>query len=156
MRTSRGSADQVSLSRFFAGRVQDFVYKPGLNGARSLPRRTMHPVLKATTQYAPIRFPRQDFFNFAELTPAIPAVDREYLYGSLDRKICDQYLEIFADFKYARTFWDGAVAPVPFFPDVWTDATHPFGSLVAAGHQRTDSEPIQSIHGGGLHLAWRI
>jgi iron complex outermembrane receptor protein len=65
-------------------------------------------------------------FNYAELTPAIPAVDREYLYGSLDRKICDQYLELFADFKYTHSFWNTALAPVPFFPDVWTDATHPF------------------------------
>ena len=23
-------------------------------------------------------------------------------------KICDQYLELFADFKYVRTFWDSA------------------------------------------------
>ena len=38
-------------------------------------------------------------------------VDREYLYGSLDHKICDQYLEFFADFKYVRGFWDGALAP---------------------------------------------
>ena len=55
-----------------------------------------------------------DFFNFAALTPAVPAVDREYLYGSLDRKICDQYLELFADFKYVRTFWDSAAAQLPF------------------------------------------
>ena len=41
-------------------------------------------------------------------------VDREYLYGSLDHKICDQYLELFADFKYVRGFWDGALAPAPF------------------------------------------
>src|SRR5256714_1613980 len=65
-------------------------------------------------------------FNYAELTPAIPAVGREYFYGSLDRKICDQYLELFADFKYTHSFWDTALAPVPFFPDVWTDTTHPF------------------------------
>ena len=55
-----------------------------------------------------------DLFNFADLTPAIAAVDREYLYGSLDRKICDQYLELFADFKYVRTFWDSALAQAPF------------------------------------------
>jgi hypothetical protein len=41
-------------------------------------------------------------------------VDREYLYGSLDHKICDQYLELFADFKYVRSFWDGALAPLHF------------------------------------------
>ena len=89
-------------------------------------------------------------FNFAALTPAIPAVDREYLYGSLDRKICDQYLEIFADFKYVRTFWDGAFAPLQFFPDVWTDVTHPFGitdtALASAYRFRTHS----------IHSPWRI
>jgi iron complex outermembrane receptor protein len=115
----------VFLSRFFAGRVQDFVYKPSLNRGSLSPTPHHAPSPKTDTEYAPIRFP-QDFFNFAELTPAVPAVDREYLYGSLDRKICDRYLEIFADFKYARTFWDHAQAPAPFFPDVWTDATHPF------------------------------
>ena len=31
-------------------------------------------------------------------------VDREYLYGSLDRKICGQYLELFADFKVRARF----------------------------------------------------
>ena len=31
-------------------------------------------------------------------------VDRQYPYGSLDRKIYDQYLELFADFKYVRAF----------------------------------------------------
>ena len=36
-------------------------------------------------------------------------VDREYLYGSLDHKICNEYLELFADFKYVRGFWDGAL-----------------------------------------------
>jgi Outer membrane cobalamin receptor protein len=115
----------VFLSRFFPGRVQDFVYKPSLNRGSLSPTPHHAPGPETDNEYAPIRFP-QDFFNFAELTPAVPAVDREYLYGSLDRKICDQYLEIFADFKYARTFWDGAAAPAPFFPDVWTDATHPF------------------------------
>src|SRR5205085_1703595 len=53
--------------------------------------------------------------------------DREYLYGSFDREICDQTLGLFADFKYARTFWTADLAPVPFSPDVFTDATHPSG-----------------------------
>src|SRR6266849_4479010 len=51
------------------------------------------------------------FFNFADLTPDVAATDREYLYGSFDRDICDKYLTIFADFKYFRQFWDGALAP---------------------------------------------
>lgn len=60
-------------------------------------------------------------FNFADLTPDIAATDREYLYGSMDRDICDKYLTVFMDFKYFRQFWDGGLAPTPFTPDVWAD-----------------------------------
>src|SRR5207237_6950845 len=78
------------------------------------------------------------FFNFADLTPSIAATDREYLYGSFDRDICDKYLTVFADFEYFRQFWDGGLAPTPFVPDIWTDlggtstngfvsGSHPFG-----------------------------
>src|SRR5947207_9217236 len=83
----------------------------------------------------------RSFFNFADLTPSIAATDREYLYGSFDRDICDKYLTVFADFEYFRQFWDGGLAPTPFTPDVWTDlggsnsqngvfqtfGSHPFG-----------------------------
>src|SRR5438067_2955700 len=83
----------------------------------------------------------RSFFNFADLTPAIAATDREYLYGSFDRDICDKYLTVFADFEYFRQFWDGGLAPTPFTPDVFTDlggsnsqngvfttfGSHPFG-----------------------------
>ena len=41
-------------------------------------------------------------------------------------KFATNILELFADFKFTRTFWDTAMAPAPFFADVWTDATHPF------------------------------
>ena len=61
------------------------------------------------------------------MTPAIAPSDREYLYGWITRDICDKYLTVFADFKYARTFWDGGLAPAPFTPDMFTDAAHPFG-----------------------------
>src|SRR5881398_2085576 len=81
------------------------------------------------------------FFNFADLTPAIAATDREYLYGSFERDICDKYLTVFADFEYFREFWDGGLAPSPFTPAVWPDlggsnsqngvfstyGSHPFG-----------------------------
>src|SRR6266566_448362 len=79
-------------------------------------------------------------FNQNALTPAMPPVDREYFYGSLDRKIFDQYLELFSDFKYVRGFWDGAWAPTPFTPDVFTDATRPFGISTEVGI----SVPIQN------------
>jgi iron complex outermembrane receptor protein len=113
----------------FAGRVADFVYQPQLNhGARS-PTSHAFPNVESDPQYVPrLSLPLgQQLFNFAAVTPAIPPVDREYLYTSLDRKIYGQYLELVGDFKYVRTFWDGALVPASFTPDVFTDATHPFG-----------------------------
>ena len=119
----------------FAGHVGDFVYQPSLNGGALTP--TPRSIQSSQTYTdgpncrsipSPDTLPRgKQLFNFAALTPAVPAADREYLYGSLDRKIYDQYLELFADFKYVRTFWDGALVPASFTPDVFTDATHPFG-----------------------------
>src|SRR6266576_1259821 len=105
------------------GRRDSFVYRPDLNGGALTPTPHAFPNAASDPQYVDFfSVPReQRFFNFADLTPAMAAVDREYLYGSLDRKICDQYLELFADFKYVRTFWDSALAPAPFASDVWTD-----------------------------------
>jgi outer membrane receptor protein involved in Fe transport len=134
---SWGGFDQRSVS--FAGRIGRYVFDPALAGGSRTP--TPHSQLNPNSAPAdPITgelplvvgqyrlrasLPReQQLFNFADFTPAIAAADRQYLYGSFDRKICDQYVELFADFKYARTFWDGALAPVPF-QDVFTDATHP-------------------------------
>ena len=119
----------------FAGRVgpsgpgNSFVYQPDLNGGALTPTPHAFPNVASDPQYvSPLSLSReQRGFNFAALTPALPAVDREYLYGSLDRKICDQYLELFADFKYVRTFWDSALAQLQFAPDVWTDKDNPFG-----------------------------
>ncbi len=61
-------------------------------------------------------------YNFAALTPAIPAADRQSYYGSFTRDICDKYLELFADFKYTRSFFDSGLAPIPFAPDPFRDA----------------------------------
>ena len=57
------------------------------------------------------------FYNFAALTPAIPASDRQSFYGSFTRDICDKYLVAFADFKYTRSFFDSALAATPFTVD---------------------------------------
>jgi iron complex outermembrane receptor protein len=121
----------------FAGHVGDFVYQPGLNRGASSPTRHAFPNVESDPQYVPLStLPRsQQLFNWQAFRPAMAPVDREYFYGSLDRKICDQYLELFADFKYVRGFWDGALDPVEFnsgsdnvgTPDVFTDATHPSG-----------------------------
>src|SRR5215831_7780669 len=111
----------------FAGRVDDFVYQPQLNGGVRTPTPHAFPNVESDPQYVPLSsHPRdQPLFNVNALTPAMAPVDREYLYASLDRKICDQYLELFGDFRYVRGFWDGGWAPTPFTPDVFTDATHP-------------------------------
>src|SRR5437588_1519457 len=112
----------------FAGRVGDFVYQPSLNRGAGSPTRHAFPDVANDPEYVPLSsLPRaQPRFNYAALTPAMAPVDREYLYGSLDTKICGQYLEFFGDFKYVRGFWDGALAP-DSFAEVFTDANHPFG-----------------------------
>jgi iron complex outermembrane recepter protein len=57
------------------------------------------------------------FFNFAAFTPALPPGDRQVYYGSFTRDICDKYLTIFGDFKYARSYFDSSLAAAPFTPD---------------------------------------
>jgi iron complex outermembrane recepter protein len=138
-------AGHVGPPPYLAGPGErDGVYQPNLNGGALTPTPHAFPNVASDPQYVPFfSLPReQRRFNFAELTAAVPAVDREYLYGSLDRKICDQYLELFADFKYVRTFWDSAQAPAQFAPDIWTDVTHPFGFTPTGGFGF--SVPIQN------------
>src|ERR687887_579078 len=57
------------------------------------------------------------FYNFAAVTPALPPGDRQVYYGSFTRDLCDKYLTVFADFKYARSYFDSSLAAVPFTPD---------------------------------------
>ncbi|HYU52577.1 MAG TPA: TonB-dependent receptor plug domain-containing protein [Gemmatimonadaceae bacterium] len=80
----------------FAGRVGDFVYQPSLNGGARSPTPHSFPNVAGDPQYASLSsLPRpQQGFNFAALTPAMAPVDREYLYGSFDHKLCDQHLEL--------------------------------------------------------------
>jgi len=56
-------------------------------------------------------------YNFAAVTPSMPAADRQSFYGSFTREICDKYLTAFADFKYTRSFFDLAGAATGFSPD---------------------------------------
>jgi iron complex outermembrane recepter protein len=59
-------------------------------------------------------------FNFAAFTPNLPPADRQVFYGSFTRDLCDKYFTVFADFKYARSFFDSSAASVPFAqPDVF-------------------------------------
>ena len=82
------------------------------------------------------------FFNFAAFTPALPPGDRQVYYGSFTRDICDKYLTIFGDFKYARSYFDASLAAVPFTPDPFKTQA-PMHSLVlrASVYQL----PIRSI-----------
>lgn len=121
----------------FAGRVRGFVYQPSLNGGSRTPTPHHAPSPETDNEYVPLR--NQQLFNVAEFTSAMGASDREYLYGSLDHKICNEHLGLFADFKYARTFWTADLAPTPFSPDPFTDVTHPSG-ISSAGI----SVPIQN------------
>src|SRR3954462_14571792 len=57
------------------------------------------------------------FYNFASVTPALPPGDRQVYYGSFTRDLCDKYLTVFGDFKYARSYFDATLAAVPFTPD---------------------------------------
>ena len=120
-------------SSVFAGRVGDFRLIPKLFFNKDTPPPHSAPNAATSPYYVnPFRiatYPDGNYFvfNFAALTPAIPPTDREYLYGSFIHDICHDYLTVFADFKYARTFWDGALAPAPLTPDVFTDVTHPSG-----------------------------
>src|SRR5216110_3611842 len=69
------------------------------------------------------------FFNFAAFTPALPPGDRQVYYGSFTRDICEKYLSVFADFKYARSYFDSSLAAVPFTPDPFkTPGTNAFFS----------------------------
>ena len=56
-------------------------------------------------------------FNFAAFTPALPPSDRQVYYGSFTRDLCDKYLTVFGDFKYARSYFNSSLAAVPFTPD---------------------------------------
>ena len=50
-------------------------------------------------------------------------------YGSFTRDICDKYLTVFGDFKYARSYFDASLAAVPFTPDPFkTPGTNAFFS----------------------------
>src|SRR5438105_7734716 len=106
----------------FPGRVTSRVFLGEAVPAFNIGLRTPTPHASANqfdnTQYT-TRFsaaiPRErSLFNFADLTPEVAPTDREYLYGSFDRDICDKYLTVFGDFLYFRQFWTGGLAPAPF------------------------------------------
>ena len=113
----------------FAGRIGGFIYRSQLNNGARSPTPHAFPNVESDPQYVSQAGlpPEQRLFNFTDISGAMGAADREYLSGSLDYKLCDRYLAVFSDFKYMRGFWEGDLAPSPFSPDPFTDATHPSG-----------------------------
>src|SRR5205085_7981063 len=64
----------------------------------------------------------------------LPPGDRQVYYGSFTRDLCDKYLTVFADFKYARSFFDSSLAAVPFTPDPFHGfAGFPTGNFPTVG-----------------------
>ena len=70
------------------------------------------------------------FYNFLAKTLEIPAANRQSFYGSFTRDICDKYLIVFADFKYTRSFFDGALIPAPF--SISVPIQNPFNPFTVA------------------------
>src|SRR5438477_786854 len=124
----------------FPGRIGSFRLVPSLFFSANSPPPHSAPNVSTSPYYvnpfAVATYPDGDFFayNFAALTPAIPAADRQSYYGSFTRDICDKYLTVFADFKYTLSFFDAAAAATPFIPDPFKqpngDAFSPFGISV--------------------------
>ena len=109
----------------FPGRVQGFRLIPKLffNGGTPTPHSSAGPA-DSPFYTANVPYPDGNFslFNFAALTPSIPGADRQVFYGSFTRDICDKYLTLFADFKYARSYFRASGAPTPFAPDTFKNA----------------------------------
>ena len=76
----------------------------------------------------------------------LPPGDRQAYYGSFTRDICDKYLTVFGDFKYARSYFDSSLAAAPFTPDPFKGTrARPWFS--PERHQCANYESVQSVHG---------
>jgi iron complex outermembrane receptor protein len=91
------------------------------------------------------------FFNFAALTPALPPQDRQAYYGSFTRDICGKYLQIFADFKVVRSFFDSSIAALPFVLDPFKASGFNVG-LSAVGISVPISNPFNPFTAGDTTL----
>ena len=126
---SSNFAGGIRISTSFFSPTGGFVYQPRLNGGALTPTPHAYPNVLQDPEYVPRKsLPReQQLFNFSDLTPLLPAADRAFFYGSVTRDLCQKYLTIFADFKYAHNNWNSGLAPIPFASDIFTDAAHPSG-----------------------------
>src|SRR5438067_9942203 len=102
-------------------------------------------------------------YNVAAATASVPTADRQSFYGSFTRDICDKYLTVFADFKYTRSFFDGAGAASGFAPDPFKQPNgnffspdgisvpiqNPFNPFTVADATLPDGTPVTT----GVHFA---
>ncbi len=104
-------------------------------------------------------------YNYAPATASIPAADRQSFYGSFTRDIYDKSFTVFADFKYTRSFFDGAGAASGFFPDPFKKANgaafnldgisvpiaNPFNPFTLADAILPDGTPVTTgVHFRGI------
>jgi len=145
------------------GETKSYQLLPGI----TTPTPHSFPNVAASTQYIDIaspdvprglRYPDGNFqlYNFAAVTASIPAADRQSFYGSFTREICDNYLTMFADFKYTRSFHDAAGAATGFSPDPFKKPTgdafsrdgisvpiaNPFNPFTVADATLPDGTPV--------------
>jgi iron complex outermembrane receptor protein len=122
-------AGGIRITKNYFSPTGGYVYQPRLNAGARTPTPHAFPNVQTDPQYVPRKSlpPEQQLYNFADLTPLLPAADRAFFYGSVTRDLCDKYLRVFADFKYAHTSWNSGLAPIPFASDIFADAAHPSG-----------------------------
>jgi iron complex outermembrane receptor protein len=111
------SAPNAATSPFYVS-----VFSPKLNNGRGFFNGTLQGLDGDYVAY-----------NFAAVTPNLPPGDRQVYYGSFTRDLCDKYLTVFADFKYARSFFDATSAAVPFTPDPFHIAGTDFPTVGPSG-----------------------
>src|SRR5438309_5500589 len=141
---------------------------PKLFFSRNTPPPHSAPNVSTSPYYTNnVPYPDGNFalYNFAAVTATIPAADRQSIYGSFTRDICDKYLTVFADFKYTRSFFDGAGAAAGFSPDPFKNPNgtafspegisvpiaNPFNPFTVADATLPDGTPVTTgVHFSGI------
>ena len=129
--TSNGRSFGVGLLEVFNPESKIFQLRPGIisptpHSAPNVAENPQYIDISPDNPAVPknLRFPNGPFqsYNTAAVTASVPAADRQSFYGSFTRDISDNYLTVFADFKYTRSFFDRSGAATLFSPDPFKQA----------------------------------